>query len=483
MKRLEDRIYETLRGEAAPVPSAELCARYLGAASSGRGAAERILDAALGRDPRFRRLPEGWEAVADTAGDRLGAVPWTVLSAAAPPAGGGQLLLLAVSRFRPGTDAPVESQTFAVGPADAVRAAAAGLEGVAAAPPQLVTELRVLRLLDEAFAGGGLVLRGLHARALAPWLRAAEDTGTVLPEPLPALAEVARLALPGRARPDLPALLDFAGVATRRDDPFADELAGLPVLLPRLLAELAVQGVERLDELEAALAALNAPLDFDRYDFTPADLADLPESPGVYLFQDAPGAVIYVGKSVNLRRRVQSYFRWRAEDDPKLERVQRETRRLRHIVLGSDLEALLEEAELIARHRPAINVQMDVQTAPREKGIDDILLALLPHHDPGQACLWALHPGGQVRRLVLPRTGTPGDALVAFLAAVESGRPHPAAQVYRDASFPLALRWLRKNSQSLTFFKYHDFPDPAALARAVGRALAEGAADGASVYR
>ena len=85
MKRLEDRIYDALRGTAAPVPAAELCVRHLGAATSGQAAAVRILEAALRRDPRFRRLPEGWEAVPDSAGDRLAALSWTVLSAATRP--------------------------------------------------------------------------------------------------------------------------------------------------------------------------------------------------------------------------------------------------------------------------------------------------------------------------------------------------------------------------------------------------------------
>lgn len=481
MKRLEDRIYDALRGTAAPVPAAELCVRHLGAATSGQAAAVRILEAALRRDPRFRRLPEGWEAVPDSAGDRLAALRWTVLSAATRPSGQGPLRLVAVTRYQPGADSPVECQIAAVGPADALREAAAALEGLA--PPQLLTELKVLRVLDEAFAGSGLCLRGLNVRDLGPWLQIAEDTGSVLPEPFRTLADVGWLALPGGPRPGLDALLDFAAVATRRDDPFVDELAALPALLPRLAAELAIQGVERLDELDDALAARHAPVDFGRYAFTPADLAALPETPGVYLFLDARDSVIYVGKSVNLRRRVQSYFRWRADDDPKLERIQRDTRRLRHSVLGSDLEALLEEAELIARHQPTINVQLDIQPTPKEKGIEDVLLALLPHPDTGKARLWALHPGGQIRSLALPRTGAPPETLDAILAAVAAGQPHPALQVYRDASFPLALRWLRKNSQSITFFKFHDFPDRAALAHAIGRALAETAADGPRIYR
>lgn len=144
---------------------------------------------------------------------------------------------------------------------------------------------------------------------------------------------------------------------------------------------------------------------------------------------------------------------------------------------------MLEEAELIARHQPTVNVQLDTQPTPSEKGIEDVLLALLPHPDTGKVRLWALHPGGQIRSLALPRAGVQPEVLDTVLAAVAAGQPHPALQVYREASFPLALRWLRKNNQSVTFFKFHDFPDRDTLARAITRALAETAVDGPRIYR
>ncbi len=378
----------------------------------------------------------------------MAAARWTVLTASTRPS--GHTPCSWPDLFQPDADSPSSARS-PPGPAEALRDAAAALEGLAP-PPLLLTELKVLRVLDEVFAGTGLCLRGMNARALGPWLQAAEDTGSVLPEPFRSLADVGWLGRPGGPRPGLEALLDFAAVATRRDDPFVDELAALPALLPRLAAELAIQGVERLDELDDALAALHTPADFGRYAFTPADLAALPEAPGVYLFLDDHDTVIYVGKSVNLRRRVQSYFRWRADDDPKLERIQRDTRRLRHIALGSDLEALLEEAELIARHQPAVNVQLDVQPVPREKGIDDVLLALLPHHDPGKACLWTLHPGGRIRSLALPRTGAPAESLDAVLAAAAAAdQPHLARGAYRDALFLLALRRCARTARPSPF--------------------------------
>jgi excinuclease UvrABC nuclease subunit len=82
---------------------------------------------------------------------------------------------------------------------------------------------------------------------------------------------------------------------------------------------------------------------------------DLPAAPGVYQFEDALGTPIYVGKSVNLRRRVRGYF---YGGGPKDERMALMVRLARGVALhraGTDLEAKLEEADRIERFRPAFN--------------------------------------------------------------------------------------------------------------------------------
>ena len=56
------------------------------------------------------------------------------------------------------------------------------------------------------------------------------------------------------------------------------------------------------------------------------NLAELPEQPGVYLFRNARGAVLYVGKAVNLRRRIASYFHRRRRRPPRLRRMIGRTR-------------------------------------------------------------------------------------------------------------------------------------------------------------
>ena len=93
--------------------------------------------------------------------------------------------------------------------------------------------------------------------------------------------------------------------------------------------------------------------------------AALPESAGVYLFKDASGAVLYVGKAGSLRSRVRSYFlesRWM---DAKTGSLVREIADLETIVVDNEREALALENNLIKRYHPKFNVLLrDDKTYP-----------------------------------------------------------------------------------------------------------------------
>src|SRR6266849_370027 len=93
--------------------------------------------------------------------------------------------------------------------------------------------------------------------------------------------------------------------------------------------------------------------------------AQLPESPGVYLFKDAGGTVLYVGKARNLRTRVRSYFLESRWIDAKTGSLAREIADLETIVVGNEREALALEHNLIKQYRPKFNVVLrDNKTYP-----------------------------------------------------------------------------------------------------------------------
>jgi DNA polymerase-3 subunit epsilon len=81
----------------------------------------------------------------------------------------------------------------------------------------------------------------------------------------------------------------------------------------------------------------------------------LPRSPGVYLFRDAGGRVLYVGKATNLRQRVRSYFS--GDERRKIGQLLRETISIDHIRTTSTLEAAVLEVRLIHEHLPRFNRQ------------------------------------------------------------------------------------------------------------------------------
>ncbi|HIA79390.1 MAG TPA: excinuclease ABC subunit C [Candidatus Marinimicrobia bacterium] len=87
-------------------------------------------------------------------------------------------------------------------------------------------------------------------------------------------------------------------------------------------------------------------------------LKNIPTFPGVYRFVDDKGEIIYIGKAKNLRSRVRSYFQKSKSQSPKNLTMIRHISDLEWIVVRSEVEALLTEANLIKQHSPRYNVMM-----------------------------------------------------------------------------------------------------------------------------
>lgn len=103
----------------------------------------------------------------------------------------------------------------------------------------------------------------------------------------------------------------------------------------------------------------------DHSDIVKEKVSLLPQDPGVYQFLNAEGTVIYVGKAKNLKRRVSSYFLSRADHSRKVMVMVRQIADLRHIVVGSEADALLLENNLIKELQPRYNILLkDGKTFP-----------------------------------------------------------------------------------------------------------------------
>ncbi len=94
-------------------------------------------------------------------------------------------------------------------------------------------------------------------------------------------------------------------------------------------------------------------------------LSQIPKSPGVYFFRDGRGEIIYIGKAKVLKNRVRSYFNSPKGKDPKTLVMVKNIADLEWLVMRSEVEALLTEANLIKEHKPRYNVFLkDDKTFP-----------------------------------------------------------------------------------------------------------------------
>jgi DNA polymerase III subunit epsilon len=174
--------------------------------------------------------------------------------------------------------------------------------------------------------------------------------GRRLSEPPLCTAALARRLLEGRLRRvGLASLAHFFGVPTRpchRALPDAEATAQVLVHLIGLAQEL---GARRLSELRA-LAAPRRRRVYDKRSLA----RGAPSRPGVYLFHDRHGQVLYVGRARDLRARLRSYFRSERQR-PSVEAALLALDRVEWRVLGSELEAALEELRLIRKLQPPAN--------------------------------------------------------------------------------------------------------------------------------
>src|SRR3990172_8005642 len=142
-------------------------------------------------------------------------------------------------------------------------------------------------------------------------------------------------------------------------------------------------------------------------------LTTLPNKPGCYLMKNTDNKVIYVGKAINLKNRIRSYFHNEAGHDHKTRRLVREIADLEWIVVGSELEALILEMNLIKRYRPFYNIRLkDDKRYPYikihwEEEFPRVTVTRLMQDDGGKyfgpyTSVWAVHQTLDVLRRIFP---------------------------------------------------------------------------------
>ncbi|MCI2239662.1 DEDD exonuclease domain-containing protein [Paenibacillus sp. TRM 82003] len=144
-------------------------------------------------------------------------------------------------------------------------------------------------------------------------------------------------------------LARLLGTATAPDHRALNDARATVDVLHALLGRLGNRGVRTLEDLHAVTSTAVASRRGKKH------LAvGLPSAPGAYLFRDAAGRVLYVGTSVDVRRRVASYFT-ASETRARMTEMVRAAAEVVPVVCATPLEARVRELRLIAEHRPPYN--------------------------------------------------------------------------------------------------------------------------------
>jgi predicted GIY-YIG superfamily endonuclease len=184
---------------------------------------------------------------------------------------------------------------------------------------------------------------------------------------------------------------------------------------------------------------------------------DAPSGPGVYVLRDADGTALYVGKAINLRRRLRAHFagrRWRAMP-PELSRVVD----AEWTEVGSEIEALVREAALIADLAPIVNVQigapaLDTREIPAALIRDVVLLARSVEADSVELIAARTRGEWLIQRTRRNGADLPVHAqrLMRFFHSVLPRRPAPPLA-------PIVFSWLAHRGSAASRLNPHDVRD------------------------
>ena len=349
-----DRLVELVEERRGPVPAEEAARVLFALRSLPAGLARELLDDVVTGDARL-----AWRAAAVAladppgAGLRLEAAAWVVFDLETTGLRAGADRICEIGAVRVAELALGERFQTLVNPGAPLPPAITSLTGITSDEVRRAprAEQAVRRFL--AFAGDA-VLVAHNARFDLSFLdREVERlTGRRVAATVVDTMRLARTLLAGRGtRASLAALAHFFGTsaeACHRALPDAEATAEILLALIGLAQERGAETVADLVELSAPPAR--------RLAGKRQLAASAPARPGVYLFRDRNEQVLYVGRARDLRARLRSYFAG-GRQRPAVEAALGALERIEWRVLGSELEAALEELRLLRELRPPANAR------------------------------------------------------------------------------------------------------------------------------
>ncbi|HUJ91703.1 MAG TPA: exonuclease domain-containing protein [Gaiellaceae bacterium] len=350
-----DRLVELVEERRGPVVADEAARRLFALRQAPVGLARSLLAEVVDADARLAWSGDA-VALARPPGDGLLLEEATYvvvdLETTGLRPGSSQICEIGAVRVR-GLELAEEFQTL-VNPGMRMAPAASALTGLrnaqlrSAPPPPLA----VRRFLDFA---GDAVLVAHNARFDLAFLDRETErlTGSRIASPVVDTVALARRLLAGRVpRASLAQLSHFVGTSAQPCHRALPDAAATAEVLLALIGLAQERGARTVADL-AALAATRTRRVWDKRHLA----FGAPARPGVYLFHDRNGQVLYVGRARDLRARLRSYFRSERQR-PAVEAAVGAAERIEWRVLGSELEAALEELRLIRELRPPANARV-----------------------------------------------------------------------------------------------------------------------------
>lgn len=421
-----ERAVRHLRRLGKAVDSVTLARELLSTTAGDEAAATKVLDAAFSNDPRLAYQGGAWRLTSPAA---------------------------------PGTEYPE---------ADRVLIMVQG-EAQGRGKPFRLTSISALRLRDGDVisACGGDTVEGPQGNRLRRTVLETLDgaipiihdpPGAIkalegwLGEPLAMPISLRRLA---RDRLEMGSSHDLESLAARLDLPWreTDDPLEQADTLDSCFQLLRRQG-ERMNDIRIEQYRGAVPIDWTRYAFNREFLRRVPSAAGTYRFFDAHGKLLYVGKSKNLNKRLNSYFRESSRSRP--ERVQKlldALHRLEYRATVSDLEAMLEEAAAIRRERPEKNVQRNIRASKSRAGRLRSILILEPSEPPLVLRAYLIRNGRLIDRIGI---GPRGGGLPRIRRVLEdhffSAPLGPTTPGGPDLDVEIVARWLAGNRDRVVAF-------------------------------
>jgi len=247
-------------------------------------------------------------------------------------------------------------------------------------------------------------------------------------------------------------LARIAEMGDARDDQvLASEVLGIRGAPPQLARKLVAQALV-VEDRQAAWRAAGERI-----------CREAPPLPGVYVLRDAGGAVLYVGKAVNVQRRLRAHFaerRWRAIK-PEMARAAD----VEWTVVGSELEALLRESALIDELRPIVNVQIGppaIDTRAISAALIKDTIVIVPSVEEDSAELVCARADGS---WLIQRTRRNGADLAVHARRLMRFFQSPLRRGFDERPLaPIVFSWLAGRGTNASRMDPHDAPTVRALA-------------------